>query len=252
MYLVQLEQVTYHVDQRMILDQIDLKVSSGQIVTLIGPNGAGKSTLIRIVLGLDSHFSGKRFLADGLRLGYVPQHMALNSFLPLTVLDFLQLFADIHGVKTSGLSLLGDQGLEHLANQSLDALSGGEFKRIQLLGASLHSPQLLVLDEPTQGLDLQGQLDFYAHLLSLKNAGMGILLVSHDLHWVMAQTDQVLCINRHLCCSGKPEEIRDHPDMMALWGDSALSKQVGLYRHHHDHAHSLSGEVCDHTSHRND
>ena len=236
---------------RTVLDRVDLTVAPGEIVTLIGPNGAGKTTLVRAVLGLVRGDAGTVRRRPGLRVGYMPQRLAVDPTLPLTVRRFLGLWRRVPAERVA--AALADAGVAGLAESPVQSVSGGEMQRVLLARALLADPDLLVLDEPDQGVDVHGQAELFARIAAVRKArGCGVLLVSHDLHTVMARTDRVLCLNRHVCCSGRPEDVRRHPEYHALFGRHA--DDLAVYVHHHDHAHAGDGSVlpgpghdcCDH------
>ncbi|GAB6262062.1 zinc ABC transporter ATP-binding protein ZnuC [Photobacterium sp. R1] len=248
--LVELQNVTVRASGRHILDQVSLRLERGQITTLIGPNGAGKSTLVKVVTGLRKPTSGKVRLAKGLRIGYVPQKLQLNNSLPLTVDRFMAL-AGRYSFQQR-LDALALAGSAHLAHSDMHSLSGGEMQRVLLARALLQNPDLLVLDEPVQGVDVSGQLELYSLIQSLRDKlNCAIMMVSHDLHLVMAKTDHVICLQHHVCCSGEPESITSHPSYVALFGRQQ-SEQLALYHHHHNHEHDLGGSPlgpCQHGNH---
>ncbi|CAA6818062.1 MAG: Zinc ABC transporter, ATP-binding protein ZnuC [uncultured Thiotrichaceae bacterium] len=242
--LVSLTNIAFSIGERVILHDISLELQRGKILTIIGPNGAGKSTLLRILLGLESNYTGKVGLADGITLGYVPQKVAVDPQIPLSVERFLLLACST--IPESFATTLEQVGVAHLLPQKVTSLSGGEFQRVLLARALLREPDLLVLDEPAQGVDMQGQASLYGLLDELVDEhGFGVLMVSHDLHVVMANTDDVLCLNQHICCSGHPEAVSRHPEYMRLFGDQS-TENIGIYTHHHDHEHDLQGNVCPH------
>lgn len=239
--LVTLEDISVTFGQRTVLSNISLSLHPGRILTLLGPNGAGKSTLVRIVLGLLKPDVGNFTRAPGLRIGYVPQKLHLDPTLPLTVTRFMKLAAQASavGIRAS----LARVNASHLANAALQKLSGGEMQRVLLARALLGDPQLLVLDEPTQGVDVNGQVALYDLINQLRQeTGCAVLMVSHDLHLVMARTDDVLCLNHHICCSGKPEVVSQHPEFVAMFGPRG-AQELALYRHHHNHRHDLRGRI---------
>ncbi|WP_022728185.1 zinc ABC transporter ATP-binding protein ZnuC [Fodinicurvata sediminis] len=224
---------------RQILESIDLGIAPGEIVTVIGPNGAGKTSLLRIILGLQKPDSGKVHRRSGLRLGYVPQRMSVGPTLPLSVLHFLSL--PDRQPRRKRLDALNELGIGHLADAQLHSLSGGEFQRVLLARTLLRDPDLLVLDEPAQAIDFVGQTELYQMIDRVRRErGCGVLLVSHDLHLVMAATDRVICLNRHICCSGEPETVSQHPEYLSLFGPRA-AQALAIYHHHHDHQHDLDG-----------
>lgn len=229
-----------HVSVDNILSGVSLTIKPRDIVTLIGPNGAGKTTLVRAVLGLQAISAGSLSRADNLRIGYMPQKLQLNPQMPLRVIDFLRLGkAD----KKAAIAAMTETGVEHLAATSIHDVSGGELQRILLSRALLRRPDLLVLDEPAQGVDLNGQAALYELIGEVRNEhNCGVLMVSHDLHLVMANTDQVICLNKHVCCHGSPEHVSSDPAFMDLFGDR-YAHSVAVYHHHHDHDHDIHGNV---------
>jgi len=232
-----------------ILEDISLQVRRGEIVTLIGPNGAGKTSLVRIVLGLLKADSGKLQRQPRLRIGYMPQKLQIDATLPLTVLRFLLLAPGVK--RAAALTALEEVGAAHLAQRPLQQVSGGEQQRILLARALLRQPDLLVLDEPVQGVDVNGQIELYQLITRLRDRyGCGVLMVSHDLHLVMATTNTVVCLNRHVCCSGRPEQVSTDPAFVALFGEQASA--LAVYNHHHDHSHDMHGEVIDAPHHHPD
>jgi zinc transport system ATP-binding protein len=225
----------------LALTQVDLAVEAGEVVTLIGPNGAGKSTLVRAVLGLVAPSAGRVWRKSGLRIGYLPQRMAIDPVLPLTAGRFLSLARA--GAATGVAAALERVGAAALAGRSIHDLSGGEFQRVLLARALMRDPELLVLDEPVQGVDFGGQVALYELIGRLRaRLDLGVLMVSHDLHVVMAATDRVICLNHHVCCSGAPEAVSRNPEYTALFGEAA-ARGLAIYSHHHDHEHDLKGEV---------
>jgi zinc transport system ATP-binding protein len=239
--LIRLNNVSVTRSGQSVLDNIALSVSPGEIVTLIGPNGAGKTTLVRAVLGLLKPDSGEVWRKPKLRVGYMPQKLHVDATLPLSVLRFLRLVPGVD--RDTALAALVEVGAEKVIDSPLQGISGGEMQRVLLARALLREPELLVLDEPVQGVDVAGQAELYALITQLRNRHQcGVLMVSHDLHLVMSTTDQVVCLNRHVCCSGHPEQVSNDPAFVELFGQNAPS--LAIYHHHHDHAHDLHGEVC--------
>jgi zinc transport system ATP-binding protein len=229
---------------RQILQRADLTLQAGKIVTLIGPNGAGKTTLVRAVLGLLKVDDGHIEKIPDLRIGYMPQKLHIDASLPLTVARFLALGGKARADLAETLSLTG---IDKLINMPMQSLSGGETQRVLLARALLRDPQLLVLDEPVQGVDITGQSALYALINEIRNRRhCGVLLVSHDLHLVMANTDTVICLNQHVCCEGHPEQVTNDPAYLALFGEAIGATnppQVAIYTHHHDHQHDTHGNV---------
>jgi zinc transport system ATP-binding protein len=218
---------------RAILQGVDIDIAQGEIVTLIGPNGAGKTTLVRVLLGLEAPDQGTIQRKPGLVVGYVPQRFDVDRAIPLTVERFVQLGRRAEEEETS--RVLAD-------DRQLSELSGGELQRVVLARALVGSPAILVLDEPVRGVDHAGEAELYSLIGRLRSErGFGVLLVSHDLHVVMAQSDRVICLNRHVCCSGVPQSVAQHPEYARLFGPQA-ARAFALYHHHHDHRHDLAGE----------
>lgn len=239
--LVTLENISVQFARRPVLSDISLKLMPGRILTLLGPNGAGKSTLVRVVLGLLEPTAGQVRRDAGLRIGYVPQKLHIDPTLPVSVERFMLL---TRGAKRADvLPALKRVQAGHLLKAPLQKLSGGETQRVLLARALLNQPQLLVLDEPTQGVDVNGQVALYDLIDQLRHElNCGVLMVSHDLHLVMAKTDEVLCLNHHICCSGTPEAVSQHPEFIAMFGPRG-AQQLAIYRHHHNHRHDLQGRI---------
>ncbi|WP_025031664.1 ATP-binding cassette domain-containing protein [Nitratireductor aquibiodomus] len=226
---------------RWLVRGVDLSVRRGEIVTLIGPNGSGKSTTARTAIGILQPSEGHVHRASTLRVGYVPQKVALDWTLPLSVERLMTLTAPAgrQEIRTA----LEAAGVGHLAERQVAALSGGEFQRALLARAMLRKPDLLVLDEPVQGVDFTGEVALYELIRDIRDrTGCGILMISHDLHIVMADTDTVICLNGHVCCRGEPQSVMDSPEYRKLFGTRA-AESLALYRHHHDHTHLPDGRV---------
>lgn len=241
--LVQLQQIGVSFQNRSVLNHIDLSIYPREIITLIGPNGAGKSTLVKVLLGIETPQQGRVAYQPKLKLAYVPQKFNPSPSLPLRVKDLLNLEkCDTFHKET----IIQDTGISGLQDHTLQDLSGGERQRVLLARALLRKPQLLVLDEPMQGLDIQSEEELYAYVRTLpQRLGCAVLMVSHDLQWVMQGTQRVICLNHHICCTGTPENIQQHPEYLAIFG-----KQRVPYQHHHDHcAHGEHAEPCDHMTH---
>jgi zinc transport system ATP-binding protein len=225
-----------------ILSDINLTISKGKITTIIGPNGAGKTTLLKLMLGLEKPRSGKVHHLAKVRVGYVPQKLRLNPLLPVTVERFLQLASPLSNKLLAEKinQVLHTVGACHLKQRWMRELSGGETQRILLVRALMQDPDLLVLDEPAQGVDIMGQADLYQLIARLRDQiGCGVVLVSHDLHLVMAASDNVICLNRHVCCSGSPSDVQSHPSYAQLFGTRAEAASLAIYTHHHTHHHDL-------------
>jgi len=239
--LISLENISVSFGQRAVLSSVSLKLEPGRILTLLGPNGAGKSTLVRVVLGLIPPTKGKVVRHEQLRIGYVPQKIHLDATLPLTVERFMLLRGGVR--RTDILPALKRVQAGQLLQAPLQKLSGGEMQRVLLARALLNQPQLLVLDEPTQGVDVNGQVALYDLIDQLRRElNCGVLMVSHDLHLVMAKTDEVLCLNQHICCSGTPEAVSRHPEFISMFGPRG-AEQLAIYRHQHNHRHDLQGRI---------
>ena len=238
--LVEAHGLTKHYGGQAVLDGVDLTLKRGELTTLIGPNGAGKTTLLRLLLGLEKPSAGAISAATDLRIGYVPQRMHVDESLPITVRRFLSL----GGASRDAIAeTLRDVGASHVLNAPLQSISGGEMRRVLLARALLRQPDLLVLDEPTAGVDLSGQAELYELIDTMRHTRhCGVLMVSHDLHVVMAATDHVVCLNHHVCCSGTLDSVSEHPEYIALFGVKAAQTHA-VYTHTHDHAHDVSGEV---------
>ncbi len=241
--LVEVSGASVRLGDHQALENVDLRLHRQEIVSLIGPNGAGKSTLVKLVLGIIEADSGRVTRAFGLRFAYVPQRLAIDPTLPIDVDRFLDL-PHRHPAPAKR-SVLARVGVELLGDRPLQALSGGELQRVLLGRALLRRPDLLVLDEPVAGIDHQGQAAFFGLIDAVRREqGCGILVVSHDLHLVMAATDRVVCLNRHVCCSGTPEAVGLDPTYRNLFGPEAATA-LALYHHRHDHQHALSGAIAD-------
>lgn len=233
--LVGCTEIAVQMGRRTILSDIDVTVGRGEIVTLIGPNGSGKTTLVRTLLGLQRVDRGQVERKPGIRIGYAPQSLDVDRTLPLDVRRFLEMSGEKDGSVLAGT--LRDVGAARVMDSEIRLLSGGELRRVLLARALLRAPDLLVLDEPTANVDIHGQTEIYDLIRRVRDArGCGILLVSHDLHLVMSATDRVICLNGHICCSGLPEDVSNHPAYLELFGDQAAA--VAVYAHHHDHTHA--------------
>lgn len=225
-----------------VLDAVNLKVAAGRIITIVGPNGAGKSTLLRVALGLITPNRG-RVERSAKIVGYVPQKLVVERILPLSVRRFLAMGVPGSVGRESLEAGLDRVGAGHVLVRQVADLSGGEMQRVLLARALLRQPDLLVLDEPVGGVDMTGQAELYDLIAAVAhNQGVGVLMVSHDLHVVMAATDEVVCLNRHVCCAGHPETVSRHPEYLALFGPRAAGS-LAIYTHAHDHGHLADGSV---------
>jgi len=239
--LLDVSNVDLMIGKQLLLQQINLKISQGEILTIIGPNGAGKTTLLRVALGLLKPTAGTVETSPGLTIGYMPQRLHLDPTFPLTVRRMLALACKSD--RTKMLPLLEEVGATHVLDSPLQTLSGGELQRVLLARALVREPDLLVLDEPVQGVDVHGQVELYQLISRIREQrGCAVLMVSHDLHLVMAATDQVLCLNQHICCSGTPESVSNHPAFAELFGPGAV-QHMAVYVHDQNHHHSHC-ETC--------
>ncbi|XID76111.1 metal ABC transporter ATP-binding protein [Alkanindiges sp. WGS2144] len=232
--LIQLNNINMQFEQRVVLQNVNLIIHTREIISLIGPNGAGKSTLVKVLLGILLPQQGTVSRLPHLKIGYVPQRFNPSASLPLRVLDLLEISAyPADFVK----QIVMETGIAHLLKRQVQQLSGGERQRVLLARALLKKPQLLVLDEPMQGLDIQSETELYAYVRALpERYGCAVLMVSHDLQWVMQGTQRVICLNRHICCSGTPADIQQHPAYQEIFGTGRT-----IYQHQHDHC--VHGEV---------
>lgn len=238
--LISVEKARLSFAKRLVLQDVDLSVHRGEIVTLIGPNGAGKSCLVKGLLGLLTFDHGKVQRSASLKIGYVPQKLQIDPIMPVTVVRFLQM---VKGASVEKIhEVLQELKLEALADMPVQSLSGGELQQILLARIILQKPDLVVLDEPAQGVDVIGQQSLYQLISSIRDRfNCGVLMVSHDLHLVMEATDRVLCLNRHICCTGHPDAISQHPEYLRLFGDALDG--FAVYTHRHDHEHDSHGNV---------
>lgn len=249
--LASLKSINLKHQEKVILHDVSLELQAGKVLTVIGPNGAGKSTLVRILLGLQKPDSGNIRLKSKLRIGYVPQKININSLMPLSVRRFIALAG------TGDIDLaLNEMGIKYLQSHDIQQLSGGEFQRVLMARALLRRPELLVLDEPAQGVDVLGQSELYEQIALLKKTyGFGVLMISHDLHLVMQKSDHVLCLNQHICCSGQADDVSQHPEYQRLFGGVSV-EGLAVYTHNHNHCHDLHGNVvegeCQHEEHSGD
>lgn len=241
--LISAKEISYSSGTKLILDRVSFELYRGQITAIIGPNGAGKSTLTSIVNGLIDNYSGAIARLPGLRIGYLPQKVYVNTLMPLSVERILQLTRSVADSEVD--AALAQTEVAYLKHRQVLSLSEGELKRVLLARTTLGKPDLIVLDEPTAGVDVTGELKMYELISEFrKQLQCGILMASHDLHLVMSNTDQVLCLNQHLCCSGLPESVSKHPEFLALFGAQAADS-IAVYTHRHDHVHEVSGHHHD-------
>ena len=238
--LVKLKNAGFRQNNKWLVKGVSLEVKKGKIVTLIGPNGSGKSTTAKIALGIYKTIDGEVEKYTS-KIGYVPQKISIDWTLPIRVHDFMVLTENLSDETINeALSLTG---VIHLKNKNLGNLSGGEFQRVLLARAISKKPELLVLDEPVQGVDFTGEIALYELIKKISDTlDCGILLISHDLHTVMSATDHVICLNGHVCCSGTPIDVAKNNEYKALFGEQA-SQILSRYEHRHDHVHTIEGEI---------
>ena len=236
--LIECDNLSVHIGKRPILRDIGFSIKPKEIVTILGPNGSGKTTLFKTLIGAITPSGGVLKKKNGLRIGYVPQRLHIDETLPMTVRRFMNL-PNAHSKQTVA-DALAHAGVPELDQQQIMDLSGGQFQRVLLARALLGNPDLLLLDEATQGLDHRGSADFYRQIASVrKNLGCAIMMISHELHVVMRQTDRVICLNGHICCQGEPEVVSDSPEYHALFGlDKESEAALYLHRGHHHHTHA--------------
>lgn len=244
--LLSAKNLCLEIQGKTLLNDVNIELHESEIMTLIGPNGAGKTSLIRILLGLNQATRGEVYRRPNLNIGYVPQRTSISSVMPLRVVDFLKLAAaySAHDIE----QVMDEVQVGYILKSALQDISGGELQRVLLARALLKQPDVLVLDEPAQGVDIIGQQALYKTIGIIRDHhACGVLMVSHDLHMVMAATDKVVCLNTHVCCTGHPDHISEHPEYLKLFGDALNG--LAVYSHHHDHEHDIHGNIvpeCDH------
>lgn len=238
--LFKAEALSVELNGQTVLAQVTLTIMPGEIVTIVGPNGSGKSTLLRAIIGAVPPAGGTLTVRPGLRIGYVPQKLHVDPTLPVTVLRFLSLPKKVSRSEADRVLQLA--GAQTLASNQLSELSGGQLQRVLLARALLAEPELLILDEATQGLDQPGSAAFYQLVSDIRDdIGCAVLMVSHELHVVMASSDRVICLNGHICCEGHPAHVASAPEYRALFG-TGTGGALALYRHDHDHNHDHEHE----------
>ncbi|MFK4822414.1 ATP-binding cassette domain-containing protein [Ochrobactrum quorumnocens] len=239
--LIDLKGAGVYRDGRWLVRNVDLTIHRGEIVTLIGPNGAGKSTTAKMALHILKPDEGEIRHLKGLRIGYVPQKINIDRTMPLSVERLMTLTGPLP--KADIVRALDAVGITHLLKAEITNLSGGEFQRALMARALARKPDIMVLDEPVQGVDFSGEAALYELIAKLRDdTGCGVLLISHDLHLVMAATDRVICLNGHVCCSGTPRDVTASPEYLRLFGSRAVGP-LAVYEHHHDHTHLPDGRV---------
>jgi len=245
MSLIQVEDLSVRYGARTVLSRVSLRVEPSEIVTIVGPNGSGKTSLLRAIIGAIKPLQGRVVQASSLKIGYVPQKLHIDETLPITVSRFLKLPG---GVTAADIDYaLTQAGVPELEKAQLSQLSGGQFQRVLLARALIGKPDLLLLDEATQGLDQRGSASFYQQIETVRqNTGCAVLMISHELHVVMSASDRVICLNGHVCCEGTPAVVASAPEYRALFG-TGTGGALALYRHEHDHGHDHADHCHDHT-----
>ncbi len=235
MSLIQVENLSVRYGARTALSRVSLRVEPSEIVTIVGPNGSGKTSLLRAIIGAIKPLQGRVLQASGLKIGYVPQKLHIDETLPITVSRFLKLPG---GVTAADIDYaLTQAGVPELEKAQLSQLSGGQFQRVLLARALIGKPDLLLLDEATQGLDQRGSASFYQQIETVRqDTGCAVLMISHELHVVMSASDRVICLNGHVCCEGTPAVVASAPEYRALFG-TGTGGALALYRHEHNHHH---------------
>lgn len=237
-HILKITNLSVNIEEKLILDKISFSVPEGKIITVVGPNGGGKSTLARCILKLIKPSSGEIWVKNGIKIGYMPQKISLNQNLPINVLTFLKLSINNKTNPELLTQTIHEIGIQHILSTPLQKISGGEMQKVLLAKALLGKPNLLVLDEPSQGIDINGQLDLYKLIDKLcKEKNMSMLIISHDLFMVMKNTDHVICLNQHICCEGTATFVNQQQNFQKLFGHEAINT-FSIYEHHHDHNHS--------------
>ena len=235
MSLITVENLSVKYGTNFVLKKINLEIKSGEIVTIVGPNGSGKTSLIKAIIGAVQPADGKINLKSNLKIGYIPQRLNFDTTLPITVKRFMTLTEKVD--KNTYISALETAGVPQILKSQMSSLSGGQFQRVLLARALIGAPEILILDEATQGLDQPGSAAFYRQIEQVRqNTGCAVLMISHDLHVVMSTSDRVVCLNGHVCCEGTPSAVVSTPEYQELFG-AGTEGALALYRHDHDHVH---------------
>ena len=235
MSLITVENLSVKYGTNFVLKKINLEIKSGEIVTIVGPNGSGKTSLIKAIIGAVQPADGKINLKSNLKIGYIPQRLNFDTTLPITVKRFMTLTEKVD--KNTYISALETAGVPQILKSQMSSLSGGQFQRVLLARALIGAPEILILDEATQGLDQPGSAAFYRQIEQVRqNTGCAVLMISHDLHVVMSTSDRVVCLNGHVCCEGTPSAVVSTPEYQELFG-AGTEGALALYRHDHGHIH---------------
>lgn len=245
MSLIRIDNLSVRYGASTVLRDVSLEVEPGEILTVVGPNGSGKTSLLRAIIGAVAPSAGHVTQKSGLRIGYVPQRLHIDPTLPMTVERFLRLPGG--SSRTACAEALETAGVPNLAKRQMSGLSGGQFQRVLLARALINRPDIILLDEATQGLDQPGSAAFYRRIEEVRReTGCAVLMISHELHVVMSASDRVICLNGHVCCEGTPEKVSSAPEYRALFG-TGTGGALALYRHDHDHHHHAHDGPCDHS-----
>ena len=241
--LISAKNVSVLKHQKSILDNIDIQINKNDFITIIGPNGAGKTMLLKCLMGFYKPTSGRIERKEKLKIGYMPQSISIINTMPMTVKNFITVRKEYDDISLN--KVISEVKIGEIVNKQLSVLSGGEMQRVLLARSLLNNPDLLILDEPAQNLDISGQLNFYKLLQEIySKRNISILMVSHDLHLVMVSTKRVLCLYKHICCSGAPQQIAKDPEFLSMFGKD-MANMMSIYQHSHDHNHDhnhLAGE----------
>jgi len=241
--LISAKNVSVLKHQKSILDNIDIQINKNDFITIIGPNGAGKTMLLKCLMGFYKPTSGRIERKEKLKIGYMPQSISIINTMPITVKDFITVRKEYDDISLN--KVITEVSIGEIINKQLSVLSGGEMQRVLLARSLLNNPDLLILDEPAQNLDISGQLNFYKLIQEIySKRDISILMVSHDLHLVMVSTKKVLCLYKHICCSGAPQQIAKDPEFLSMFGKD-MANMMSIYQHSHDHNHDhnhLAGE----------
>ena len=238
--LVKLENAGVYRSSKWLVRGISLEINQGQIVTLIGPNGSGKTTTAKMILNILNTDEGL-VKGNANKMAYVPQKINIDWTMPLRVIDFMKITSSFNNTQITESLVM--TGVDKLLYNQIHNLSGGEFQRVLIARAIAKKPDLLVLDEPVQGVDFNGEIALYNLIKEISvNLNCGILLISHDMHFVMSTTDHVICLNGHICCSGSPSNVVKNPEYIKLFGEHN-SETLSYYQHQHDHSHNNDGSI---------